>query len=266
MSYSRSPEMTARMDEIEDAAFRAELDAFAVSGGMSARSYIPDYIRDLESGRIDMGIAKDAIRSYALQDTSNLPRWLLDEGIERLRSSRPYLSVVREVAKPMAVAYFRVLKTYLDRQRSGAPVLDDLRDEIALRAGLLMRQVEGVIEDWNELPRRHWEVDTHEKLVKRLIDWDLVKRETQLYNIFPDSRWNHYVGEARDPETDRVYPFAATHTQYSGLRPKDLLLFLNDRLPVQLQTEEVFRSTKSVVAVVHPDGRVDLGDPRDGQE
>lgn len=166
---------------------------------------------------------------------------------------------MRKVATKMAINYFRSLKEYLAARESGDKDIDKIRDNVVVNAELVLRQTEGTLKKTCGARRRPSEVRSFfmiDQALWKLIDFDEVERETGFGALF-ENLGNHFAGSI-----DGKWAVGLTHTQHDGLKPQDILAFLNSWDDIKLyrhQEEELIKFPELyLVATLCRNGVLDI--------
>jgi hypothetical protein len=170
-----------------------------------------------------------------------------------------YLSISRDVATQVAIIYFEHLRDYLKARETGDQKIDEIRQQVATSAHLLLRQIETIIPNFPLSDRTEENRDYVRPDLNLLIDFDRISRESGFVNVFTVSNLDKFEAIAADENS-----LGVSQNTYSGLRPIDILHYLNSSKDVALYEQEGVSDPKPFT-VINVDGTVDIDLEREVQ-
>ncbi|MFA6917857.1 MAG: hypothetical protein WC285_03420 [Candidatus Gracilibacteria bacterium] len=255
----------------EDEAYAVALEGY-LSKSAEPDAFLNIYYDVLTGGEdkeLSPPDAKNGFRYYAKGALSG-----------RLEHLPDYLAVAKEITTKFAIRYFKALKEYIEKRRSGDPEIDGIVAEVRMSSALLLRQVEGMCEGLG-VPRYlfHSEPNGMAAKLDRLIDFEEVKRQTGFWDLFRNRTDRNYYGVRVLPiaeETSEtplapmdLRPLARlNHSDpeelVPGLSARDILLFLNSMDDVDIFPGEGKKPDHvNLVAKICKDGIIDVVNKND---
>lgn len=180
----------------------------------------------------------------------------------RLASWYAYICLMRDVVTPYAIRYFENLRAYLRARETGDADIDEIRNRVASAAHILLQQIEGVVPNFSPSERTAGGTRLLQANLHTLIDMKRVHRETGFSNLFQVSDINHFEGVISPSDGTESKSLGVSENSHSGIRPLDILTYLNRAGDVSLHNKKNTDATNPF-ATIHADGTVDAF-PQDG--
>lgn len=175
----------------------------------------------------------------------------------------PHASVVREVVTEDAIRYFKNLHAYLRARETGDADIDSIRQHVTASAHSLLRQLEGVIPHFSLAERSLEDANFIRADLHALINMERVRRETGLTNLFKVSDIHDFEGVMPAGDNKEGKSLGISRNSYSGIRPLDILSYLNRKHDVALHNKKDADVAQPFVTI-RADGTVDVS-IQDGQ-